>query len=136
LVDAESVETRLDRLTELLEELDEIRAGGRDAYDAEFRTRLAAQHGVQLAIQVCIDIGAHLIAELGPKMPSDYRGVFEALCSDGLDAGLADRLADAAGMRNVLVHGYLDVDDEAVWQALEHLDDLRRFAAFARGKAG
>jgi uncharacterized protein YutE (UPF0331/DUF86 family) len=47
---------------------------------------------------------------------------------------LAARLADAAGMRNVLVHGYLDIDDEAVWGALEHLDDLREFAAFARGQ--
>ncbi len=132
MVDPESVENRLDRLTELLGELEQIRAAGHGAYAAEFRTRLAAQHAIQLAIQVCIDIGAHLIAELGPRMPADYRGVFEALQPAGLDAELAERLADAAGMRNVLVHGYLEVDDEAVWNALAHLDDLSEFAAFAR----
>jgi uncharacterized protein YutE (UPF0331/DUF86 family) len=32
-------------------------------------------------------------------------------------------------MRNILVHGYLDVDDEAVWNALARLDDLRELAA-------
>ncbi len=132
MVDPESIEDRLDRLTELLEELARIEAAGHDAYIADFRSRLAAQHAIQLAIQVCIDIGAHLIAEQGPKMPADYRGVFAVLVEAGLDAELAERLGDAAGMRNILVHGYLEVDDETVWGAIAHLDDLRQFAAFAQ----
>lgn len=132
MVDAESIATRLDRLTPLLEELEEIRAAGRDAYMAEFRSRLAADHAIQLSIQICIDVGAHLIAELGLEAPSDYRGIFKSLRPAGLDAELAQRLADAAGMRNVLVHDYLEVDDEAVWGALGRLDDLRQFAAFAQ----
>jgi uncharacterized protein YutE (UPF0331/DUF86 family) len=94
-----------------------------------WRTRLAAEHALQLAIQTCIDVGAHVVSELGLKAPADYRGVFESLCPAGLDAQLAERLAAAAGMRNILVHGYLDVDDEAVWNALDRLADLRAFAA-------
>ncbi len=35
-------------------------------------------------------------------------------------------------MRDILVHGYLDVDDELVWEALGRLDDLRGFAGAAR----
>jgi uncharacterized protein YutE (UPF0331/DUF86 family) len=136
LVDPESVEERLERLTELLEEGERIREAGRDAYDADFRNRLAAQHAIQLSIQICIDVAAHLIAEVGPRMPADYRGVFDVLRPEGLDDELAKRLADAAGMRNVLVHGYLEVDDEIVWKALGHLDDLREFAAFAQSQLG
>lgn len=132
MVDIESVSSRLDRLDELLEELDAIRAGGRDAYMAEPRTRLAAEHALQLAIQSCIDIGAHLVSELGLPTPSDYRGVFASLRQVSLDAQLAERLAQAAGMRNILVHGYLDVDDETVWDALARLDDLRGFASAVR----
>lgn len=128
LVDIESVSSRLDHLGGLLEELDSIRAAGHEAYAADRRTRLAAQHGLQLAIQACIDISAHVISELGLRTPDDYRGVFESLCAAGLDPQLAQRLAAAAGMRNILVHGYLDVDDEAVWSALGELDDLRQFA--------
>lgn len=132
MVDPESIEDRLDRLTVLLEELARIQVAGHDVYAADFRSRLAAQHAIQVAIQVCIDIGAHLIAEQGPKMPADYRGVFGVLVAAGLDVELAERLGDAAGMRNILVHGYLEVDDGAVWEALAHLDDLRQFAAFAQ----
>jgi uncharacterized protein YutE (UPF0331/DUF86 family) len=134
LVDPESIEERLERLTELLEQSERIRAAGHDAYATDFRSRLAAQHAIQLSIQICIDIAAHLIAELGPKMPADYRGIFEALRPEGLEDDLAERLASAAGMRNVLVHGYLEVDDEIVWEAFDHLDDLRQFAAFAQSK--
>jgi uncharacterized protein YutE (UPF0331/DUF86 family) len=35
-------------------------------------------------------------------------------------------------MRTVLVHDYLEVDDEEVWNAIGRLDDLREFAAFAQ----
>jgi len=130
LVDPESVDSRLERLSELLAELERIRADGRAAYDAAFRDRLAAQHAIQLAIQICVDIGAHLIAELRLRMPNDYRGVFAVLREPlGLSSDLVEGLSAAAGMRNVLVHAYLEVDDEEVWNALGHLDDLREFAA-------
>jgi uncharacterized protein YutE (UPF0331/DUF86 family) len=129
LVDAESINSRLERLEELIGELDAIRAAGHDAYMAQWRTRLAAEHALQLAIQACIDVSAHVVSELGLKAPADYRGVFESLLAVGLDPQLAERLGAAAGMRNILVHGYLDVDDEAVWNALARLDDLRQLAA-------
>jgi hypothetical protein len=38
----------LAHLDEFLTELDAIRDGGRDAYMAEWRTRLAAEHALQL----------------------------------------------------------------------------------------
>lgn len=134
MVDSEAIAARLERLSELLRQLEEIRSAGPDAYRRDFRTRLAADHAIQLAVQVCIDVGAHLVAELGLETPADYRGIFGSLRAKGLDDALADRMGDATGMRNVLVHGYLEVDDEAVWAALDRLDDLREFAAFARSQ--
>lgn len=130
MVDPKSIDARLDHLAELLAESERIRAGGRDAYDASFRDRLAAQHAIQLAIQICVDVGAHLIAELALRMPDDYRGVFATLREPlGLTPELVEGLSAAAGMRNVLVHVYLEVDDDRVWDALGHLDDLREFVA-------
>ncbi len=130
MVDPKSIDARLEHLADLLAESERIRTGGRAAYDASFRDRLAAQHAIQLAIQICVDIGAHLIAELALRMPDDYRGVFAALQEPlGLAPKLVEGLSAAAGMRNVLVHVYLDVDDDRVWDALGHLDDLREFAA-------
>ena len=41
---------------------------------------------------------------------------------------LAGELRKASGFRNVLVHGYINVDDDVVRARLEDLDDLRAFA--------
>jgi len=137
LVDAESVGRRLQRLGELLAALEAIRAEGEQAYLSGLHTRLAAERALQLAVQTCIDVAAHLVAELGLRTPEDYRDTFRGLGERGhLDRALADRLGDAAGLRNILVHEYLEIDPREVWAALERLDDLRAFADAAGHVAG
>jgi uncharacterized protein YutE (UPF0331/DUF86 family) len=116
----------------MLKELELLRERGRDTYEADFEVRLATEHALQTAVQICIDVGAHLIAEHGLPTPADYRAVFMNLVPAGLNAGLAERLSNAAGMRNVIVHEYLAVNDDFVWEALANLDDLRNFAAFVQ----
>ena len=134
MVDAPSIESRLERLRELLAELDEIHNGGRDTWNADPRLRLATERALQLSIQVCIDIAGHLVAELNLPMPGDYRGLFSELTAAGLDSDLGERLGAATGLRNVLVHEYVDLDEDVVWGALGLLDDLRGFAAFVVSK--
>lgn len=131
MVDPESVTNRLARLRPLLSVLEEIRARGRDNYLSDRRTRLEAERALQLSLQICIDVGAHLSSELGLPPPGDYRGVFASLRDVGLDGELAARLMDATGTRNVLVHDYLELDNERIWGALGKLDDLRDFAAWS-----
>ncbi len=136
MVDPDRVLDRLARLDRLLALLETVVAQGEPAYQNDLDTRLKAERALQLAIQICIDIGAHLIAELGLDAPSDYRGVFRSLqAAEIIEPHLATRLGDAAGLRNLLVHGYADLDDSAVWESFARLDDLRAFAAVAAGQA-
>jgi uncharacterized protein YutE (UPF0331/DUF86 family) len=136
LVDADRVLRRLERLEQLIEALEAARADGREALGADVRQELHVEHALQLAIQVCIDVGAHLVSELGLPTPDDYREIFEALSRAQLiDAGLAARLGEAAGRRYLLVHEYVDIDLDKVWEALGNLDDLRAFAGFAARQA-
>lgn len=137
MVDADRVMRRLERLEELLETLDAARSRGRAALDSDVREELHVEHALQLAIQACIDIGAHLVSELGLPTPDDYGQIFDSLGRAGrIDRDLAARLSRAVGMRNLLVHEYLDIDLDRVWEALGNLDDLRSFARFAARTAG
>lgn len=113
-----------------------VSAAGRDRYIVDDGLQHQAERALQVAIQVCLDIGAHLVAALALKAPDDYRGVFDRLAVDaGLDRALAERLKDAVGQRNLLVHAYVDVDPELMWMKLAEVDDLRAFAHWASERA-
>lgn len=82
----------------------------------------------------------HLVAEEGTATPDDYGAAFVALAGLGVvPRSLAERLRTAAGLRNILVHAYLDVDPGRLLAQLDELDDFVEFAAdvesFARRRA-
>ncbi|MGI8750376.1 MAG: type VII toxin-antitoxin system HepT family RNase toxin [Thermoleophilaceae bacterium] len=129
LVDADSVFSKLGRLDSLLTVLADVRARGERAVVSDVHVQLEAERGLQVSIQICIDLGAHLISELGLKPPEDYRSVFASLAQAGvIEPDLAEQLTDAAGLRNLLVHDYGEIDHQRLWATLGELDDLRDFA--------
>lgn len=74
---------------------------------------------LELVVQVAVDVLSHLLAERGASPPS-YRATFELAGEHDLLPGeLAGRLADAAGLRNVLVHLYEDIDYDIVAASVE-----------------
>jgi uncharacterized protein YutE (UPF0331/DUF86 family) len=79
LVDVDRVEVRLQRLEELIEQLDGVRQEGEEAYLADPRQRAATERWLQLAIQICIDLGTQLVSERSARPPSDYADVFAIL---------------------------------------------------------
>lgn len=130
MVDGESQLARLQQLERLIDQLERVRARGEAAYLADEDLRMMSERRLELAIQICIDIGAHLVSELSAPPPSDYAGIFRSLATGGhLEPGLGQRLSAAARQRNLLIHLYLDIDDRRIFASLRHLDDLRAFAA-------
>lgn len=131
MVDSEAASARLERLRELIERLKGVHEQGKDAYLADERLRLMTERCLELAAQICIDLGLQVLAEKSSPTPESYADVFRTLGKEGLiEMDLAGRLAEAAKQRNLLVHLYLDIDDGKVFDSLFHLDDLRQFAAF------
>lgn len=136
MVDRTTVEARAARLERDLEALARVERSGREAFVSDDVLRLQGERALQLAIQACIDVGAHLVAAWGLGPAEDYGDVFERLArGGGLERSLADRLKRAAGQRNLLVHAYLDLRPELVWEGIEAADDLREFMSWATGRA-
>ncbi len=136
MVDRATVESRAARVERLLERLSRIEAAGRDAFLSDEAVQLEGERALQVSIQACIDSGAHLVAAWGLGAPEDYGDVFERLARNGgLARELADTLRQAAGQRNLLVHLYLDIDSELVWESIEQADALREFMCWAVARA-
>ncbi|MBI2315688.1 MAG: DUF86 domain-containing protein [Betaproteobacteria bacterium] len=91
--------------------------------------RWTIERGLQLCLQNALDIATHVAAACGLDAP-DYSRAIERLAELGLlSAEFAARLRPIAGFRNVLVHGYLQVDQEIVASVVnERLGDLEEFA--------
>ncbi|HEU4707479.1 MAG TPA: DUF86 domain-containing protein [Solirubrobacterales bacterium] len=131
MVDPDRTNIRIKRLSELIGRLEEIREQGEDTYLADPALQAMTERWLEVAIQICIDLGLQVLTEKFAPIPGKYADVFLTLGSEGLlPDDLAARLADAARQRNLLAHLYLEIDDKAVFASLSHLDDLRRFAAF------
>jgi uncharacterized protein YutE (UPF0331/DUF86 family) len=98
---------------------------------AEPLVQAALERWIQVAVECCIDLAYHVVSARGWTPPDSARGAFESLASHGvIPSELAQRLARAAGMRNILVHDYVRVDRGVLVGALgSALDDLRSFGA-------
>ncbi len=81
------------------------------------------------AIEGVLGAAQHVCASDDLGVPDTNAGSIRLLVRPGhLDAELAERLARAVGFRNLLVHGYAEVDDDRVVDHLRSLDDLAAFA--------
>ena len=96
---------------------------------ASFEKIQATKHTLQEAVEASLDIANHLLAAKGLPRSETYSGMFLALGEKGLlTRDLADRLAEMAGFRNLLVHRYAEVDNRRVHQILqENLTGLEEF---------
>jgi uncharacterized protein YutE (UPF0331/DUF86 family) len=102
--------------------------------DTDVKERRFIEHTLQLAIQACLDAASHVVSDDRLGEPSTTRELFSLLARAGrLTQELAQKLSAAAGFRNVLVHGYAEVDSRVTRDVLEnHLGDLLAFAAALR----
>lgn len=127
MTDAELVEKKLaeieTRLRELRAEADPGRLRG-DVKEQRF-----VLHTLQMAIQGALDVASHIVSDERLGEPDTYRELFTLLERNGWISGaVADRLRDMAGFRNVLVHGYAELDLAVVQEILaERLEDLEEF---------
>lgn len=90
----------------------------------------ATKHRVQTAVEAVINIAEHIVAGLKLGKPEYAKELFPILAKEGIISNeLAEKLSQAVGLRNVLVHLYLEVNLEILAEAATtDLNDLREFA--------
>ncbi len=112
-----------------------------EALTTDIRERRFVEHTLQLAIQAALDVAAHIVSDERLGEPVTNRDLLDRLARAGwLAPGLADRVSNMAGFRNVLVHGYTDADlaivEDVLANHLGHLDDYVEFIRSKLARAG
>ncbi|MEI8033219.1 MAG: DUF86 domain-containing protein [Chlorobiaceae bacterium] len=82
------------------------------------------------AVQICVDIAAHLVSGLESAAPETMGQIFDVLSEAGIiSADLAGRMKKAVGFRNLAVHNYDAINWTIVYEiAHNHLSDFQAFA--------
>lgn len=135
MVDLLRLRALLERLVEEVADLRRLAGYDADHLLADRDKLKSVKYGFVVAIEICIDVGQHIIADEGYRAPMNYGEVFTILAEHGhLPTESVPTLIAMAGFRNLLVHGYADIDDRRVIATLhQHLDDFDRFrSAVAR----
>ena len=98
--------------------------------DTDTEERWIVERGLQLCAQNALDIATHIAASRGRDVP-DYASAIDELGRLGvLTREFAQEFRSVAGFRNVLVHGYLDIDLNVLYALLhDKLSDFESFAA-------
>ena len=105
---------------------------------ADEERRDLASFYLLLAIQECIDLAVHWVADAGWGVPDDAASTFMLLADRrAIDRDLAQGLSSAAGLRNRIAHGYSTIDHARIQREYpEGISNLRRFLAAVATEAG
>lgn len=100
-----------------------------DLFAADRTAREVVVLNLFVALQECVSLAAHWLADQGLDVPQTYADMFHRLGQRGvIPAALGTRLAAASGLRNLIAHQYGVLDWTRIHAlASERLDDLLAF---------
>jgi len=131
MIDSTVINSRIGKLREYLKILKEISQEDEIEFTQNYKIYGLAERYLQLAIECVLDIGNHLISRLEFKKPETYQDIFIILGKNSIiPEEFSEKIAKMAGFRNILVHGYLDLDESIVYNHLK--EDLKDFEDYIK----
>lgn len=126
----EQVQAKLALLATTIARLRAMERSSLEAFLSDDRNLDAALRRLQVAIQILIDVGSHVVARLGLGAPETSQDLLARLEQAGrLPAGSASRFGRIFAFRNRIVHLYERVDAAMVLDILQNdLGDLEELA--------
>ena len=111
MIDKEVIFKKLKELERYQKELERLGSFSLEEIRVSLQKAWSIEHGLQLAIQLVIDIGNHILAAIGESRIEEYADIIDRLGEkDIIPSNFAKDIRDMAGFRNILVHEYIEVD--------------------------
>lgn len=129
-MDREVVEEKLESLRRCLRRIEIKCPADTATLAADMDLQDIVSLNLSRAVQISVDIGAHLIAGMEVPPPDTMGQTFDLLAQQGvLNNELAISLKKAVGFRNIAVHNYESINWAIVHSIVKyHLADFSEFA--------
>lgn len=137
MVDKALLATKIAAVRDAIARIRSVLPASREAFVADRTAREVVVLNLLVALQACLDLAAHWLADEGWEVPQSYADIFTALADHQvLPRELARRLVGASGLRNLIAHQYGVLDSSRVHTiASSNLGDLDAFCAALASKA-
>lgn len=131
VADIEILRKKLAEMDTYVNELQKLQIYSLDELKGNLTNLWSVAHGLQLVIQIILDVGNHILADRGIKA-FDYTEVIDLLGQEKvIPREFAAKVRGMAGFRNELVYGYSTLDVKKVYEILQNnLGDFRQFASY------
>ena len=129
MVNKEIVWKRIEKAREYLDFLHEIKLDySREEFKKDKKAHGSTERFLHLCIEVFMDLGNHIIADQRLGKVEFYSDIPKLLFQHGyLDEELKDLFMKIIGFRNILVHDYIKVDLDIVYDVVQNnLHDLEK----------
>ncbi|NHJ15277.1 MAG: DUF86 domain-containing protein [Candidatus Thorarchaeota archaeon] len=118
-LDEAVLKRRLSRILVEVDSLKEVQIPVFKKFSSSWTDIRAAERALEIIAQAIIDVASHIVAQKRWGVPSTYRQTVLLLNTHGiLPEDLTERLTDLIGMRNVLIHDYLEVNLRIVYDSV------------------
>lgn len=129
MVSRDVILIRINKLIEYMIFLDTIKEYTKEEYISNPMVFGSAERFLHLSIECAIDTANHIISDLRFRKPENIKDIFEVLYENKLLQGdLKENLCKMAQFRNILVHDYIKLDKEIVYDVVtNNTKDLKTF---------
>lgn len=113
-----------------MENLNDLKNVSKENFLSDYKYYLTAQRALEICINICIDIGNHIVSLNNKEKPETYVEIFEILAkSKIITSDLKEKLIKMVRFRNLLGHFYLEINHEIIYKILQNnLDDFNKFS--------
>jgi uncharacterized protein YutE (UPF0331/DUF86 family) len=129
VVDATVAAAKIAAIRDAVERIRATLPSSVESFEKDRTLREVVVLNLFVALQECVSLATHWLSDAGLDVPGSYREIFTSLAYRGaLPAELAQKLAAAAGFRNLVAHQYGVLDPARVHAiAASELGDLLEF---------
>lgn len=121
MIDKEIIKAKIKDIENYLKELEPILALPNRDIASHYEKLRTVERDFQLIVDTILDINSHIIAVNKLPISDDYQHTFVILAQyKFISPILAEKIAPVAGMRNLIVHKYGEVDMERFFNALKN----------------
>jgi len=109
--------------------LNELKSIKKEDFLSDYKNYFTAQRTLEICINICIDIGNHIVTLNNTEKPETFSDIIKILAKHNvISEEVSTQLIKMVRFRNLLGHFYLEIDNEIIYNIIQN--NIQDFYSF------